>query len=96
MDTADDNLEDLVSCALSPEREQELLNAQRECVFSWTNKKGEAVGVIVSYFADLASSYVSLNKKNSNSVANLALNPASLNRSNCRFNMNLGEKVIGL
>ena len=49
MDTADDNLEDLVSCALSPEREQELLDAQRECVFSWTNKKGEAVGVIVSY-----------------------------------------------
>ena len=40
MDTADDNLEDLVSCALSPEREQELLDAQRECVFSWTNKKG--------------------------------------------------------
>ena len=49
MDTADDNLEDLVSCALTPEREQELLDAQRECVFSWTNKKGEAVGVIVSY-----------------------------------------------
>ena len=27
MDTADDNLEDLVSCALSPERAQELQDA---------------------------------------------------------------------
>jgi ribosomal protein L24E len=49
MNDSDDNLEDLASCALTPEREQELLDAQRECVFSWTNKKGEAVGVIVSY-----------------------------------------------
>ena len=50
MANTDDNFEDLKNCALTPDREQELLDAQRECVFSWTNKKGEAVGVIVSYF----------------------------------------------
>ena len=50
MADTEDNFEDLKNCALTPEREQELLDAQRECVFSWTNKKGEAVGVIVSYF----------------------------------------------
>jgi general stress protein 26 len=48
-ETYEDDLEDLTTCSLSPEREQELLDAQRECVFMWTNKAGEAVGVIVSY-----------------------------------------------
>mgnify|MGYP005752509775 CR=1 FL=1 len=50
MTNTEESFEDLKNCALTPEREQELLDAQRECVFSWTNKKGEAVGVIVSYF----------------------------------------------
>ena len=50
MTDREESFEDLKNCALTPEREQELLDAQRECVFSWTNKKGEAVGVIVSYF----------------------------------------------
>ncbi len=47
---ADEHYEDLSECGLSAEMEQRLLDAQRECVFSWTNKAGEAVGVIVSYF----------------------------------------------
>ena len=50
MTDREESFEDLKNCALTPEREKELLDAQRECVFSWTNKKGEAVGVIVSYF----------------------------------------------
>ena len=50
MTDREESFEDLKNCALTPEREQELLEAQRECVFSWTNKKGEDVGVIVSYF----------------------------------------------
>ncbi|BAN03466.1 hypothetical protein YM304_31520 [Ilumatobacter coccineus YM16-304] len=47
--SAHDNYEDLTDCGLSPEFEQELLELQRECTFMWTNKQGEAFGVIMSY-----------------------------------------------
>lgn len=46
---ADDSYEDLTECALSDEHEQQLLQLQKECTFMWTNKAGEAFGVIMSY-----------------------------------------------
>lgn len=50
IDPADhDSYEDLTQCGLSPELEQELLEKQNECTFMWTNKAGEAFGVIMSY-----------------------------------------------
>jgi general stress protein 26 len=45
----DDSYEDLTQCGLSPELEAQLVHAQRECVFMWTNKAGEAFGVVMSY-----------------------------------------------
>jgi general stress protein 26 len=44
-----DDYEDLTECALSSELEQQLLEAQRECVFMWTNSAGEAFGVVMSF-----------------------------------------------
>lgn len=44
-----DDYEDLTECGLSDDLEQELVNTQRECTFMWTNKAGEAFGVIMSY-----------------------------------------------
>ena len=44
-----DSYEDLTECGLSDELEHELLRAQRECTFMWTNSKGEAFGVIMSF-----------------------------------------------
>ncbi len=41
--------EDLTECALSPEREAELVNTARECVFMWANRGGEPFGVVMSY-----------------------------------------------
>jgi len=41
--------EDLTECGLSADLEQQLVNTQRECVFMWTNKAGEAFGVVMSY-----------------------------------------------
>ena len=49
MSDQDDNYEDLTQCGLESDLEQELLDVQRECTFMWTNKKGEAFGVIMSY-----------------------------------------------
>ena len=46
---AHDSYEDLTECGLTPELEHELLHAARECTFMWTNKKGEAFGVIMAY-----------------------------------------------
>jgi general stress protein 26 len=46
---ADDNYEDLTECALSPEIEEQLVNTARECVFMWTNRAGEAFGVVMAY-----------------------------------------------
>ncbi len=45
----DDSYEDLTECGLAPELENQLVNTQRECVFMWTNKAGEAFGVVMSY-----------------------------------------------
>ena len=45
----DDNYEDLTQCGLDEAKEAELLRVQRECTFMWTNKKGEAFGVIMSF-----------------------------------------------
>jgi hypothetical protein len=44
----DDNYEDLTECGLTDELEDELIHTQRECTFMWTNKAGEAFGVIMS------------------------------------------------
>lgn len=49
MTAADDSYEDLTECALSPDLEARLVAAQREGVFMWTNKAGEAFGVVMSY-----------------------------------------------
>ena len=46
---AHDSYEDLTDCGLTDELEAALLLAQKECTFMWTNKKGEAFGVIMSY-----------------------------------------------
>ena len=48
-DASHDSYEDLTECGLSPELEQQLVNTQKECVFMWTNKAGEAFGVVMSY-----------------------------------------------
>ena len=45
----DEDYEDLTDCGLTPELEKELIHTQRECTFMWTNKKGEAFGVIMSF-----------------------------------------------
>ena len=45
----EDNYEDLTECALSEELEAQLVNTNRECVFMWTNKQGEAFGVVMAY-----------------------------------------------
>ncbi len=47
-----DDYEDLTECALTPELEDQLLHAQRECTFMWTNKAGEAFGVVMAYLPD--------------------------------------------
>ncbi len=44
-----DDYEDLTECGLTPELEDQLVNIQRECVFMWTNAKGEAFGVVMAY-----------------------------------------------
>ena len=44
-----DSYEDLTQCGLDDNNEAELLQIQRECTFMWTNKKGEAFGVIMSF-----------------------------------------------
>ncbi len=46
--TSDGSYEDLTECALSEELEEQLIQTQRECVFMWTNSKGEAFGVVMS------------------------------------------------
>lgn len=46
-----DSYEDLTECGLSEELEHELVNTQKNCVFMWTNKQGEAFGVVQSYMA---------------------------------------------
>ncbi|MEM9039708.1 MAG: hypothetical protein AAGD33_07420 [Actinomycetota bacterium] len=44
-----DSYEDLTECGLSPELEQQLVSTHKECVFMWTNRAGEAFGVVMSY-----------------------------------------------
>jgi hypothetical protein len=44
-----DNYENLAECAMDAALEQQLVHTQRECVFMWTNKGGEAFGVVVAY-----------------------------------------------
>ena len=44
-----DGYEDLTECGLSDELEHELVHGQNNCVFMWTNKQGEAFGVVQSY-----------------------------------------------
>jgi general stress protein 26 len=46
-----ENYEDVTAFGLSPEREQELLERQTECVFMWSTKNAEPVGVIMSFVA---------------------------------------------
>ena len=44
-----DSYEDVSMFTLSEEREQTLLDRQSECTFMWTTKRGDPVGVIMSY-----------------------------------------------
>ena len=44
-----EDYEDVTQYPLDEAREVELREKQRECVFMWTNKAGEPVGVIMSY-----------------------------------------------
>ncbi|WP_419842701.1 hypothetical protein [Candidatus Poriferisodalis sp.] len=44
-----DSYEDVSVFSLSDEREQQLLSAQTECTFMWTNSAGEPVGVIMNF-----------------------------------------------
>ena len=44
-----ENYEDLTDCALTPELEDQLVRTAKECVFMWTNKQGEAFGVVMAY-----------------------------------------------
>lgn len=46
---SDESYEDLTECGLSPELEDQLVHTQREGVFMWTNREGEAFGVVMSY-----------------------------------------------
>jgi hypothetical protein len=41
--------EDVTMFGLDADREQELRRKQKECVFTWTNKAGEPVGVVMNY-----------------------------------------------
>ena len=45
----DTDYEDLTACSLTPELEDQLVRSVRECVFMWTNREGEAFGVVMSY-----------------------------------------------
>lgn len=45
----DDNYEDPTTCGLTDELKDQLIHTQRECTFMWTNKAGEAFGVIMSF-----------------------------------------------
>lgn len=47
-----ENYEDIAAFTIDDDREKELLARQTECVFMWTNKAGEPVGVIMSFVAD--------------------------------------------
>jgi hypothetical protein len=47
--TSHSDYEDLTECSLTSELEQELVATARECVFMWTNRPGEAFGVVMSY-----------------------------------------------
>ena len=44
-----EDYEDVTQYPLDEEREMELREKQRECVYMWTNKAGEPIGVIMSY-----------------------------------------------
>jgi general stress protein 26 len=44
-----DNYEDVTVYGLDDEDEAEMLDAQNECTFIWSNKEGWPVGVIMSY-----------------------------------------------
>lgn len=44
-----DNYEDVTKFGLDDDVETQMLNAQNECTFIWSNKEGWPVGVIMSY-----------------------------------------------
>lgn len=46
---AESDYEDLTECAMSDELEHELVHTTKNCVFMWTNAKGEPFGVVMSY-----------------------------------------------
>jgi len=49
MSTHPENYEDVTVYGLDDDVEQEMLLAQNECTFIWSNKEGWPVGVIMSY-----------------------------------------------
>lgn len=44
-----EDYEDVTQYPLDEDREAQLLAANKECTFMWTNKAGEPIGVIMSY-----------------------------------------------
>lgn len=46
---SDKNYEDVTRYSLDDDAERELLKAQPECTFIWSNKEGHPVGVIMNY-----------------------------------------------
>ncbi len=44
-----DNYEDVSGFTLSDDREAQLLDAQTECVFMWTTRDGDPVGVVMNF-----------------------------------------------
>jgi len=51
MADGDKKFDDLHEYTLDDAREKEMLEKQNECVFMWTNKAGEPVGVVMCYMA---------------------------------------------
>lgn len=50
-DSEFDNYQELADYSLDEATELELLERQKECVFIWTNKAGEPVGVVMTFLA---------------------------------------------
>jgi general stress protein 26 len=58
-----DNYKELADYSLDADRERELLAKQKECTFTWTNKQGEPVGVIMTYLAARGKIWLAVTEK---------------------------------
>ena len=81
-----DSYEDLTQCGLDDDNEAELLQIQRECTFMWTNKKGEAFGVIMSFLPKDGKLWLILDKlKNAQATESLKKESESKKEANKKF-----------